>query len=202
MSTCCANGLLTGSSGAFVPGPRTQRAPTGHVRLDDVRLAVKDMINVGGAVTGGGNPDWAAAQSDARVDAPRVAALRAAGARLVGKTITDEPAFSLEGDAAGAQEHRTAPWRDGLTAYATLQGLDIRTHLGPWIRARRPRFGPAIAPRFAGALAGLAGLPQLVLPLRRTQGLPIGLSFISAPGNDERLLDLAMALSPTKETRF
>ncbi|MFO6420845.1 amidase [Hylemonella sp. W303a] len=399
------------SSGAFIPGPRTEREPTRHGRLDGVRLAVKDLIDVGGARTGGGNPDWASAQSEARADAPCVAALRAAGARVVGKTVTDELAFSLEGENAffgtpvhplnperlpggsssgsavavawgeadlalgtdtggsvrvpaafcglhafrpshgrislegvlpfapsldtvgwfardatllrdagqvllgdsqapapahvraplrlcvardaialaspevrealldwarradvreerlafgeggveGEQEHDQTPWRDWLTAYATLQGLEIRTHLGPWIRARRPRFGPAIAPRFAGALAldeslgprwrewrrraaqalcerlgpdeawlvpaaptvalrraagaeersvfydhalalgalaGLAGLSQLVLPLRRAPGLPIGLSFISAPGNDERLLDLAVAFSP------
>ncbi|EYC52501.1 amidase [Hylemonella gracilis str. Niagara R] len=401
----------SGTSGAFVPGARTERAPTGHGLLDGVRLAVKDLIDVGGAVTGGGNPDWAAAQSGAAADAPCVAALRDAGARVVGKTVTDELAFSLEGEnaffgtpmhphdperlpggsssgsavavawgeadlalgtdtggsvrvpasfcglhalrpthgrialdgvlpfapsldtvgwfardaallrsagqvllghspkparppltlciardaldlatppvrealldwarRAGIREERQAfgdddmhgthnapSWRDWLTAYATLQGLEIRTHLGPWIRARRPRFGPTIAPRFAGALAlddalwprwrdwriraaqalrerlgpdeawllpaaptvalsraagaeernafyehalalgalaGLAGLPQLVLPLCQAQGLPVGLSFISAPGNDERLLDLAMALSPPKETRF
>lgn len=87
--------------------------------------------------------------------------------------------------------HGTPPWREWLTAYATLEGLNIRTHLGLWIRGRRPRFGTTFAPRFAGAPAGLAGLP-----LRRTQGLPVGLSFISAPGHDERLLDLAVALSP------
>jgi amidase len=404
----------SGTSGAFVPGARAERAPTGHGPLTGIRLAVKDLIDVGGAVTGGGNSDWANSHAEAAADAPCVAALRAAGARVVGKTVTDELAFSLEGENAffgtpvhpfdprrlpggsssgsavavtwneadlalgtdtggsvrvpasfcgvhalrpthgrialdgvlpfapsldtvgwfardaallrsagqvllghsrnsatppltlciardaldlatppvrealldwaghaGIREerqafgdgdmhsmqgtHSAAPWRDWLTAYATLQGLEIRTHLGPWIRARRPRFGPTIAPRFAGALAldealwprwrdwriqaaqalrdrlgpneawllpaaptvalqrtasaeergafyehalalgalaGLAGLPQLVLPLCQAQGLPVGLSFISAPGNDERLLDLAVALSPPKETRF
>ncbi|QBK03433.1 amidase [Hylemonella gracilis] len=407
-----ASGPAPGSSGAFVPGPRAERAPTGSGQLDGVRLAVKDLIDVGGTITGGGNPDWAAAQTEAAVDAPCVATLRAAGVRVVGKTVTDELAFSLEGEnaffgtplhprapellpggsssgsavavawgeadlalgtdtggsvrvpaafcglhalrpthgripldgvlpfapsldtvgwfardaallrsagqvllgggasthaplrlciardaldlaspevrealldwarRAGLREERlafddggardaqggqgTPPWRDWLTAYATLQGLEIRTHLGPWIRARHPRFGPAIAPRFAGALAldesigprwcdwrkqatqalrarldpdeawlvpaaptvalrrtagaeerttfydhalalgalaGLAGLPQIVLPLCQAEGLPVGLSFISAPGNDERLLDLAVALSPPEENR-
>jgi amidase len=50
-----------------------------------------------------------------------------------------------------------------------------------------------------GALAGHAGLPQIVLPLLQVQGLPVGISFIAGPGQDERLLELALALSPTKE---
>jgi amidase len=46
------------------------------------------------------------------------------------------------------------------------------------------------------ALAGHAGLPQVVLPLVTVHGLPVGVSFIGARGSDERLLDLALALSP------
>jgi amidase len=40
------------------------------------------------------------------------------------------------------------PAEDWLSAYATLQGGEIRASLGPWITKRRPRFGPSIAPRF------------------------------------------------------
>lgn len=86
--------------GAFVPGPRCERAPTGHGPLDGLRLAVKDLIDVQGEVTGGGNPDWAAGQTPALRHSPAVAACLAAGATLVGKTITDELAFSLEGENA------------------------------------------------------------------------------------------------------
>lgn len=383
-------------SGAFVPGARAQREPTGRGVLDGLRLAVKDLIDVGGTLTTCGNPEWAASHAVPAQDAPCVAALRAAGARIVGKTVTDELAFSLEGEntfhgtprnpaapdrlpggsssgsavavagreadlalgtdtggsvrvpasfcgvhamrpthgrislmgvlpfaesydtvgwfardaallreaghlllgtqrradakplrlcvaedalalaepavaqalrawaqAKGITTRRQAfvrPWREVQEAYSLLQGLEIRAALGPWIRERQPVFGPAIAPRFAGALAldptleapwrewraqlknelverlgpdeawlmpaapgvalplnasgeqrgafyeralalgalaGHAGLPQIVLPLLQVDGLPVGVSFIAGPGQDERLLDLAVALTST-----
>lgn len=385
---------ISSASGAFVPGPVCERAASGRGVLDGLRLAVKDLIDIGGAVTGGGNPDWAASHAPADADAPCVAALRAAGARIVGKTLSDELAFSLEGENAhygtprhpldparlpggsssgsaaavawgeadlalgtdtggsvrvpasfcgvhamrpthgriplagvlpfapsydtvgwfardaqllratgqvllGSAQAARAPlklciasdalalaeapvrtallawvaradiatersaygdsdWREWLEGYATLQGLEIQQKLGHWIREQRPRFGPAISPRFEsalaldptlrprwqawrknaarqlmqqlgpdeawlvpaapcpalprgadsaqrgtfyehalalGALAGHAGLPQVVLPLARADGLPVGVSFIAARGNDERLLDLAVTLA-------
>jgi amidase len=60
-------------------------------------FAVKDLIDVAGTPTGGGNPDWLKVQSPAARSAPAVEALLAAGASLAGKTITDELAFSLQG---------------------------------------------------------------------------------------------------------
>jgi amidase len=86
--------------GAFVPGPRCVREPTGRGRLDGLAFAVKDLIDVSGHHTGGGNPDWLASRPAAAASAPAVDALLAAGARLVGKTVTDELAFSLEGNNA------------------------------------------------------------------------------------------------------
>lgn len=99
--------------GAWVPGPRVQRAPLGRGPLSGLRLAVKDLIDVGGAVTGCGNPDWAATHGPAVHDAPVVRALRAAGATLIGKTVTDELAFSLEGENAhhGTPRNPRAPER-------------------------------------------------------------------------------------------
>ncbi len=383
----------TGSRG-FVPGPRCERAATGSGVLDGMRLAVKDLIDVAAAHTGGGNPDWLASHGVADADAPAVALLRANGARVVGKTITDELAFSLEGDNAwyGAPRHPTDPerltggsssgsaaavawneadialgtdtggsvrvpasfcgvfamrathgrisldgvvpfapsydtvgwfardaqrlraagrvllqsrvtqtqrplklriahdtleladapvrdalidwcaragieqrvdvfdgdWHEWVNTYATLQGLEIRQQLGPWIRARKPAFGPSIAPRFEqalaldpalfeiwnawrtrarhslatrlapgeawlipaapcvalqrnasgdelglfyqralalGSIAGHAGLPQITMPLASANSLPVAVSFIAAAGQDEQLLDLAVALT-------
>jgi amidase len=43
--------------------------------------------------------------------------------------------------------------------------------------------------------AGMAGLPQVNLPVGTLAGCPVGLSFIGWPGGDEVLLDLACALS-------
>ena len=61
------------------------------------RLAVKDMFDVAGHVTGAGNPDWRASHPIAVRTAPAVQALSDAGAHLVGKTQTDELAYSLNG---------------------------------------------------------------------------------------------------------
>lgn len=283
------HGTTQDTLGAFVPGPRREHAPTGQGPLDGLRLAVKDLIDVRGEITGGGNPDWAASQTPALRHSPAVAACLAAGATLVGKTVTDELAFSLEGENAhhgtplnpraphrlpggsssgsasavaggaadialgtdtggsvripasfcglfgmrpthgriplqgvlpfapsldtvgwfardaaalrrvgqvllkGSTQDDTsapplvmldeawsladadvvdalkpvvqawapahigdvfdAPMRDWLRAYQVLQGAEIREQLGPWITTRQPRFGPAIAPRFASALS-------------------------------------------------
>jgi amidase len=43
--------------------------------------------------------------------------------------------------------------------------------------------------------AGMAGLPQMNLPIGTLNGCPVGLSFIGWPGGDEALLDLACELS-------
>ena len=83
--------------GAFVPGPRLTMAPTAAGPLNGLRFAVKDLIDVAGTATGGGNPDWLKTHEAPAMSAPAVTALLAAGATLHGKTITDELAFGLEG---------------------------------------------------------------------------------------------------------
>ena len=91
--------------GAFVPGPRTQLAPSGSGALDGLTFVVKDLIDVAGAITGGGNPDWHERQQPAETSAVVVQRFLQAGAALVGKTIPDELAFSLEGE----NEHYGTP---------------------------------------------------------------------------------------------
>src|SRR6218665_1315890 len=97
--------IASSASGGFVPGPACVRPASGHGVLDGQRLAVKDLIDIAGTVTGGGNPDWAASHAPPTTDAPCVAALRASGAHIVGKTISDELAFSLEGENAIGRAH-------------------------------------------------------------------------------------------------
>lgn len=85
--------------GAFVPhGPRGDYGPGGSGALAGLTLGVKDLFDVAGLVTGAGTPAWADGRAPATEDAPAVAALRSAGAQLVGKTITDELAWSLNGE--------------------------------------------------------------------------------------------------------
>ena len=301
--------------GAFVPGPRCTRTPTGEGALRGARVAVKDLIDIGGEVTGGGNPDWARSHGAAPRDAWAVAALRSCGAAIVGKTITDELAFSLEGTNAffGTPRNPRAPghlpggsssgsavsvaagladlalgtdtggsvripasfcgvygmrpshgriplegvmpfapsydtvgwmandgallqqagrcllggetrnvrtlklclavdafeladpdcgqalldcarqlgvacevkafegeWRDWLQAYSVLQGLEIQSSLGKWIERERPRFGDAIAPRFAGAAALDPKLGEVWRPWREARRKHI--QALLAPG--------------------
>ena len=83
-------------SGAFVSTFELEPYASGP--LDGLRFAVKDLIDVGGRVTGCGNPTWRETHPPAVVNAPTVDALLGAGARCVGKTVTDELAFSLAGE--------------------------------------------------------------------------------------------------------
>ncbi|MBL6931885.1 MAG: amidase [Rhodospirillales bacterium] len=60
-------------------------------------LAVKDLFDVRGFNTGAGNPAWLETHEPAKQDAWAVARLMSAGAHLVGKTLSDEMAYSLIG---------------------------------------------------------------------------------------------------------
>lgn len=91
--------------GAFVPGPRIFRpgAPTGP--LAGLSFVAKDLFDVAGVPTGCGNPDWPLTHHTPTADAAAVALLRAAGADLVGKTVTDEISLGL----LGRNRHQGAP---------------------------------------------------------------------------------------------
>ena len=66
--------------------------------LSRMTFGAKDLFDVEGHVTGGGNPEWLATHDPAIRTAPAITALLDAGASLVGKTHTDELAFSLNGE--------------------------------------------------------------------------------------------------------
>jgi amidase len=87
-------------SGAYAPEGRFHLAGAADGPLARLRVGVKDMIDIAGRVTGAGNPDWRATHAAAARHAPVVDALLAAGADIVGKTLTDELAYSLNGENA------------------------------------------------------------------------------------------------------
>ena len=101
------------SLGAFMPGGRVEIAGAAHGPLSGATLAVKDIFDVAGTVTGRGNPDWLASHGPATANAPAVQALLDAGSRMVGKTITEELAFSVVGinPYYGAPTNVAAPGR-------------------------------------------------------------------------------------------
>jgi amidase len=98
---------------AFVdyPDVPVPNAPDGP--LHGVTLAVKDIYDVAGYVTGCGNPEKMAEDPPAKTNAPCVQRLLDAGAKFVGKTHTAELAFSLDGrnSRLGTPENPAAPGR-------------------------------------------------------------------------------------------
>lgn len=91
---------------AFVPHDLT--APLGGAAsgpLAGLTVAVKDMFDIAGERTGGGNPDWLAAQRPAAKTAPLVQKLLDAGATVIGKTVCDEFFYSV----AGVNTHYGTP---------------------------------------------------------------------------------------------
>ena len=68
--------------------------------LSGLTFAAKDIFDVAGHVTGGGNPDWKATQQAAESTAWAVSVLVEAGATMVGKTLTDELTRGIFGENA------------------------------------------------------------------------------------------------------
>ena len=66
--------------------------------LSGLTLAVKDVYDIANRRTGNGNPVWLETHPPAKHTASSVSRLLDAGARIVGKTHTDELAFSLNGE--------------------------------------------------------------------------------------------------------
>jgi amidase len=66
--------------------------------LEGLSFAVKDIIDVAGHVTGGGNAEWLRTHEPAANNAPAVQVLLDAGATMAGKTITEEFAYGMIGE--------------------------------------------------------------------------------------------------------
>src|SRR5215468_6256779 len=101
-------------SGFFVP--HDLKAPikgTPHGPLTGLSAAVKDLYAIEGEKAGAGNPDWLAQAPIAKQHATAVQKLLAAGATVIGKTITDEFFYSVTGMNAhyGTPPNLRAPGR-------------------------------------------------------------------------------------------
>src|SRR3989475_4252408 len=73
--------------------------------LAGLTVAVKDMYDIAGTRTGGGNPDWLDAHPPAASHAAAIRRILDAGATIIGKTICDEFFFSV----TGANAHYGTP---------------------------------------------------------------------------------------------
>ena len=98
---------------AFVPGQRVHIEGRPGGPLSGLTFAAKDLFDVAGHPTGGGNPDWARANPVPTRHAWAVQRLLDAGATLIGKTITDEVSLGIVGENAfyGTPINSRAPGR-------------------------------------------------------------------------------------------
>lgn len=108
------NATQANTGAAFVP--HDLAAPIkGAARgpLAGLTVAVKDMYDLVGERSGGGSPDWLAAQKPATRNATAMQKLLDAGATIVGKAICEEFFYSVTGINAhyGAPNNPRAPGR-------------------------------------------------------------------------------------------
>ena len=82
----------------FVPGSAVRIPGASHGPLAGLTFAAKDLFDVAGHPTGGGNPDWARHSPVPTRHAWAVQRLLDAGATLIGKTITDEVSLGILGE--------------------------------------------------------------------------------------------------------
>ena len=115
---------------AFVPYPDVPVKSAATGPLADLRFAAKDLFDVAGYPTGGGSPFVLAMSGIKTQTAPAVQALLDAGAHFVGKTVTDELAFSMTGNNAhfgapinGAAKDRITGGSSSGSASAVSSGL-------------------------------------------------------------------------------
>ena len=83
-----------------VPGPPIRIAGADGWPLAGLTFAAKDLFDVAGYPTGGGNPDWARSHAIPTRHAWAVQRLLDSGATLIGKTVTDEVSLGILGENA------------------------------------------------------------------------------------------------------
>jgi amidase len=105
--------LVNDIAHAFLPYPDVTVPHAKAGPLTGLSFGVKDLFDVAGYPTGGGQPFVLAMSGIKNRTAPAVQQLLDAGARFVGKTVTDELAFSMNGNNAhfGAPLNGAAPGR-------------------------------------------------------------------------------------------
>jgi amidase len=89
---------MTDDFSAFVAGERFRIEGKASGPLAGLSFAAKDLFDVAGHVTGGGNPDWPRGRPIPERHAWAVRRLLDAGATLIGKTVTDEVSLGILGE--------------------------------------------------------------------------------------------------------
>ena len=162
--------------GALVPGTSVTRDGAETGPLQGRTFVAKDLFDVAGHVTGCGNPTWSRSHGPAETDAWAVRTWLEAGGRLVGKAITDELAYSLNGE---------------------------NFHYGTPTNSNAPgRIPGGSSAGSASAVAG--GLSDLALGTDTGGSVRVPASYCGVygmrPGHDRLSLDGVMALAPSMDT--
>ncbi len=200
-----------GSRGGTRAGRNPRRGAAGRAvpgALHGIPIGVKDIIDVVGMPTGGRISPWK--DKVATHDAGIVASLRAAGAVILGKTVTTQFAWidprsrGTPGTSNGRRAARRADRRRPWPAACAQRHWDP----GPGLRssARPPSAGlPSLKPTFNGSMDGIVPFaPHLDHPgpIARERArpwadlhgiLPSGRGRDTAVGQPRRSRDLARA---------
>ena len=91
---------MTETFDAFIAGPRLYIDGKPGGALAGLTFAAKDLFDIAGQPTAGGNPDWPRWHDVPTRHAWAVQTLLDAGASLIGKTITDEVSLGILGENA------------------------------------------------------------------------------------------------------
>ncbi len=152
---------MTDAINAFIPGPRITIDGASHGPLRGLTFAAKDLFDVAGHPTGGGNHDWARTHPVPTRHAWAVQTLLDAGATLIGKTITDEVSLGILGENAfdGTPLNTSAPDRvpggsSSGSAAAVAAGLcdtALGTDTGGSVRVPRASAASTASGRRMGA---------------------------------------------------
>jgi amidase len=121
---------MTDSAFAFMPYPQVDVPHAASGPLAGYTFAAKDLFDVAGYPTGGGNPHVLAMSGVKTRTAPTIQRLLDAGAELIGKAHTNEMAFSMSGKNAhygtprnGAAHDRIPGGSSSGSASAVSNGL-------------------------------------------------------------------------------
>ncbi len=171
--------------------------------LAGLTAVVKDMYDIAGQRTGGGNPEWLAAHPPARTHAAAVARILDAGATIAGKTVCDEFFYSVSGINAhyGAPANLRAP---GRIPGGSSSGSAAATAAGVCDFALGSDTGGSV--RVPAAFCGVYGLRpthgrvDLAGAMAMAPTFDVGGFFANAPGVMRRvgavLLDGASVAAP------
>jgi Asp-tRNA(Asn)/Glu-tRNA(Gln) amidotransferase A subunit family amidase len=139
--------------------------------LAGLSFGVKDLFDVAGYPTGGGQPFVLAMSGIKTKTSPVVQQLLDAGARFVGKTVTDEQFAAATVYSERFKKHLAdLLGTDGVLVLPTVADIaPLTTDGGEKMESYRNRSIQMLC------LAGLSGFPQISMPLGQRLGAPLDL---------------------------